>query len=830
VADVQGENGEAGEDGMTNPAFGRLLYTDCLPGTGRGSGGGFQVQAQSPDVDSKLAAFAVGWLLYEAQNAWIAERRPVGDFPAGFAHSSADGYYGTAQSRYVGQEASGGRQGNHLADCLLTSDPEPYGTIRPAQLWQSSPLWRDKAWDTIDCPPFDGDLAPGPLTLDEITDWVRKDDGKRGPALARLLSVLEDPDGKRVAIVSADADEAMRWIAAATLLLPQRQALQVTFKVFSAAPLRALQRVVGAPPDIFPELRPGGGSGMFIVDTATGTSDEATVTERAGFLVGRLTGDDDPYDVVDAADLADELSARAWPQDIAALHVAWTLTRPDDEVTVPDTLFRWLQQAAKEQLTEHGPVLAETLLASGPPPDVQVLQWLDARVTAGELEFDHEAIRARLLDAEIAKILAGERPTAEVLPKITLSEQADRDAESALTSALLRTSDDELATLEVDRLLRLAYRHGMTLEPLSPPLREMVNRFAVAWVDSSVRRNPDGWALREYIIAGVQDVLQDRFVQDPTSQAVRETLSRFVPYLSGIDPTSPLYWPLQAAAVKSLQPERQADLVRELLAASTRLREDHGPDFAQADVDFQQALLDWDAAGEQVAVAILIEHPPSRVLRQISDRATRWLADHASHPDEDLLKVLRGLGGRSRAGLPSRLAEIGDSDDKITEFISVATSAELPPSRVVALAETFRDIDQAVLVIRMAEILDVLLRDVNLAGPVYANLPKDNRSGRPASELRKLLIERFSAVTAFEDQVRWAIRCFYIQTYNRMSSRRIARMCEVLLEFQVVVIRARGAKEADKWRTEVRRRLARDDLRDQWDKIIPPSNLRTMRS
>ena len=69
--------------------------------------------------------------------------------------------------------------------------------------------------------------------------------------------MLEDPNGQRVLILSSDADEAMRWIAAATLLLPQLQALQVSFKVFSSAPLQAQQRVVVAPPDVNPALRPG---------------------------------------------------------------------------------------------------------------------------------------------------------------------------------------------------------------------------------------------------------------------------------------------------------------------------------------------------------------------------------------------------------------------------------------------------------------------------------------------------------------------------------------------------------------------------------------------
>lgn len=262
---------------MTETSFGRLLYTDCAPGTGRGAGGGFQVQAQSPGVDAQQASFAVGWLLYEAQGAWVAEGRPVEEFPLGFAHACAEGY-GTSQGRYVGKEAVGGRMGNHLADCLLTRDPERYGTIRPAQLWESSSLWRAEPWPDRECPDFDGDLELGPLDLETVTGWVRER-AERGPVLARLLSVLEDPEGQRVVIVSAEADEAMRWIAAATLLLPQQQALQVSFKVFSGAPLRTQQRVVAAPPDVNPDLRPGAGLGVFVLDAAICCVDEVSVTK-----------------------------------------------------------------------------------------------------------------------------------------------------------------------------------------------------------------------------------------------------------------------------------------------------------------------------------------------------------------------------------------------------------------------------------------------------------------------------------------------------------------------------------------------------------------------
>ena len=211
------------------------------------------------------------------------ERRPVGDFPLGFAHASAAGY-GTAQSRYLGTEATGARQGNHLADCLLTRDADLYGPTRPAQLWRS-PLWRAEAWDTPDCPQLDDPPPLGPLTVDAISDWLR-DSPARAPVLARVVSLLEDPGGQRVVITATTADEALPWIAAATLLLPIRAALEVSFKVFCANPGQASQRIVAVLKELNPQVVPGRTDSVFVVDADEAISDAAKVSDRARFWVG----------------------------------------------------------------------------------------------------------------------------------------------------------------------------------------------------------------------------------------------------------------------------------------------------------------------------------------------------------------------------------------------------------------------------------------------------------------------------------------------------------------------------------------------------------------
>ena len=162
-------------------------------------------------------------------------------------------------------------------------------------------------------------------------------------------------------------------------------------------------------------------------------------------------------------------------QDVCALHAAWVLTRPDDPVTDPDALFRWLQQADKARLREYGPAITEALLADRTPGDLlRLLRWLDARIAARELEFDQDVIRMRLLDAEIGDVPAGQPAAAGALPDTALTDQARRDAESALTSALLRGADGKIDQARAGGLLRLARRYGISLEPPSPPVEKFV--------------------------------------------------------------------------------------------------------------------------------------------------------------------------------------------------------------------------------------------------------------------------------------------------------------------------------------------------------------------
>ena len=176
VAAVQGRNGAIG---MTAAAFDRLLYTDCRPVTGRGAGGGFQVQAQSAGVDPAQSAH--GGRLAAVRGAERVGRAaaPGRGLPARVRARSGPAATGRRRAATSGKEATGGRQGNHLADCLLTRDPDLYGTIRPGAAVAVAALAGRALGDAPTARRSTTTSSLGPLTLDAVTDWVRGPPGAR---------------------------------------------------------------------------------------------------------------------------------------------------------------------------------------------------------------------------------------------------------------------------------------------------------------------------------------------------------------------------------------------------------------------------------------------------------------------------------------------------------------------------------------------------------------------------------------------------------------------------------------------------------------------------
>jgi GTPase-associated protein 1, N-terminal domain type 2/GTPase-associated protein 1, middle domain len=767
------------------------LYTDCRAGMGRGAGGGFQVQAQSADVDAAQAKMAVGWLLYDAPNAWIVQRRPVEEFPLGFAHASAAGY-GTAQSRYVGTEATGARQGNHLADCLLTRELDLYGPTRPAQLWKSQ-LWRAEAWASTDCPQFDEPLPLGPLAVDAVADWLRGSTA-RADVLARLVSVLEDPAGRRVVITANAPDEALRWIAAATLLLPVRVALDVSFKVFCSNPVQASHRIVAVLKELNPQMVRGRADSVFVLDAEEAVSDSAEVSARARFWADLFAGAEDPYDVVDAVELADVLSGGTAQAGADALLTAWAVTVPDSPLDDPAVLFRWLSGADPKLQQEHGSAVARRILAAD--PSAAALRWIDTAAALGRIDVDRPAVRALLLTAEIAEVRAGGAPPTEVLGAVEASADARRDADSKLSSAIVLGSDPQ-----VELLLRLSRRHLAELQ--RPPLDDRLRVFVIGWIDHPGRDcHPREWALREEILDLAHDELQDRIARGGIAEvtgAIRQ-LWRYFADRRG-DPDDLLYCHFQAAAARGLPGQQRSARLAELMRRAEYARKP-----AAAIGAMQRALIEWRVLTSADSLTILRVLPDAGpVAPEIAAAAIDEIARAASRPTASALDALGVLQRRSLVPHEQRFTYLLGEDRVVLDFIQATGTARFwdDKSWYSQWLARLGEVDPTVISARLGALVRACL-DLERPGLGARLLPV-----LPAP-LPRMFVDRWSRELSGQQAIRAAVEGVFWHEDSALSGNLKSRIADLIGACGTRL----GPAEHEQWYREVR-----DGLRTDYVKV-----------
>jgi hypothetical protein len=701
--------------------FERLLYTDCRAGHGRRGSDGFQIQAQSVGITSNLERLAVESLLYARQEQWERPERAVDDFPLGLAHASQDGW-GTAQSRYLGRTSSLPlRLGNHLADCLLTTDREPYGAIRPAQLFGSD-VWRDEPFDSIECPPFDGFLSPGPLTNDEVQEWLQED-GERPGALARLVSVLEQPDGPQVLIVADRTEEALHWIVAATILLPIQAALDVSFKVFVNDVNRSPQRVIGVLKELNPRVTPETAGGKFVIDATLGTSSTAETSKRAAYWVQRLLSAEDPYEVVEAVDFAQALEASGKTDPADARETAWLITADSEPLTSPDSLIRWLTQPKDASLSEQESAAATRLLDSG-LADASTLNWIERQADASRLDVNRENLRRALLTAELAEVETSLGVKPEPLAPVDIGDGPRRDAESAISSAILLATDDGV----VDRLLRIAERHSVPLA--LTPLHDRLSAFVSSWIKDPARHyDPAYWALSEPILQELVDQLTALGQGNGRSSAlgrVRPLIAQAWPYLlqQVNDPLNPLVWELHAASIATSHggaKPGELGRVLKIFASSAQPTE--------ALTGFQQALVRWRALSRAEAMVLVTELPRNvRVVSELYDQAWAGVVTTLNRPDVLVLNTIWRLAEWRMVPTNEAALELLRADQQVATFMQAAL--ELQSVRDLTRLPEIARVNPRVLRLRTPDLVETSLQEeaLPLLGPLMVDeLPLAHR-------------------------------------------------------------------------------------------------------
>jgi hypothetical protein len=574
--------------------FGSLYYTDCLPGQGLTGRAGFQFQAATPGPAGDATHVVQRAALYEPPAVWMRERRPVVDYPRSLAHTAEEGFLVTAAGRYLGQEANGTRQGNQFTHAVVTRLPADYGAVRPAQLW-GAPWWADAPAAGTTLPALPPDPAPGPLDVETVRDRIDATEGGEEllTALVSAVAHLVDPDRRRtVVLVTTDPERAACWLAAATLLLPRPQALQVSFKIFVSDPRYARHDVVALHPEWagqWADTRAD--SGLAVLDLDRGRCSTVETTTSAAFWVPRFLRDD-PYDIVDAVELAGQFAAARSREEHPP--TSEDATAPPGEPTVADRLVAllvatgaplrdrgdveavagWLQTAPEEAVPIAREPALEAVLAT--VPAAGVLRTLAE--AAGDRHWE-DAVVHRVLDgllaSELVEAAAGEGVAAlrTALAHGPLHPPARADADRSAVRAQVEAALDAAAPDHVPALLVTARRHGV--RPVTNAFAAAADRFARWWLacpDDAL--TPQRWDAPAEALDWVRDALHadlvadDRTARDAVA-AVRERW--WGPLLpDAADPTDVLDGLVWSSAYPHLAGDRAARLRAQVIDACAR--------------------------------------------------------------------------------------------------------------------------------------------------------------------------------------------------------------------------------------------------------------------
>lgn len=593
---------------------------------------------------------------------------PIPGFPA-LSHGH-DEHFRTART------TAGG-----FTHALITTDPQLYGPIRPAQLWDA-PWWATDA----DGPDVPAEPEPGPLGAEELRGWVLETDD--AAVLTALHSAIERAldGGPRVVLVASDTDTAVRWIAVSTLLLPQERALRVSFSAFADS---GDAHVLAVP-------EAGEFPGTVVFDLA-GELPEVEATGSARHWVPRFLVAD-PVDVIDAVELAHQF-ARGRGEQVAgeADRLAAGLIVLGEHVSPADCrpLVTWLQDAPAPSSTDVRGAVLSAVLAAEPPHAVLA----DLAENLGE----HTGrVRIALLRNEIDEILHGD-PESVVQQPFGGSSWGEEEADQA--RILLESAATAVTPERMDLLLRTAHRFDVPLRPNG--FAEAADRFVHWWADHPrVEVSTEQWPCRSELLDRLRELLSHRLAGPEADNVRRDVAADWWPLLldTATDPGQPLDAAIAASAVAEGGPargrivrtfaEQLHEPSRELPeAVFTALFEDNRPEVAE--LRHLVSAMPATAVSESVAQRVFSAMEQAEVDADYLD-VLRMLGHHIG--DRGELRELWADDGRLRSwlvGYPRRGAEAGSLSEISGEVLAARAAEVLAVLREVTLSEALRVVTEA---------------------------------------------------------------------------------------------------------------------------------------
>ncbi|WP_250002475.1 hypothetical protein [Actinoplanes sp. M2I2] len=290
---------------------------------------GWQFVAVSAGAGTAMRDAVLPWLRYKAPPDTpidlVAEDEAR--LPVAFSYAPSELGLVFAECRPHGEDFMG-RPGNFLGHAVLTTPDEIEG-LRPIELWQS-------AWSTATPPARlpDDNLPPAQPALPgtevdpvRVMSWLRQAGPRAEHFLAALIeAVLPLLGGHRgrIVIVTDEAPDVVRWIAAVSYSLPADLAQRLSFVTYSGDPAIAGTLVVGTTPAVWAAV--GGGPAYF----AESLEAPATASSIFARSIAQLWASEELRALGELVSMAGSLATVAMPQHHEYAAILGLLSRPGE--------------------------------------------------------------------------------------------------------------------------------------------------------------------------------------------------------------------------------------------------------------------------------------------------------------------------------------------------------------------------------------------------------------------------------------------------------------------------------------------------------------------
>lgn len=487
--------------------FELLIYTDCSAEESVNGRTGFQFQAESVGATPSDEAVVLSDLQHVVESD-LAVDEPQ-SHPPSCTYTAQRGRFYLARGVSTGKTLSG-RPGNQLTETIVTGDTADILPLRPAQLYAAA-NWTLRRAPAKVVPGWQAPLEISPdFEVAALHSFITSDPWALS-VLPSFLTMVEQAMGSprtKLIIKHPDQKTIMKWVSLSQLVMDADAALQSSFRIFSSNPVADSADIVGAHPQLSPEISATSTGGQNVLDLIDRVGTNVTVTKSAHRHARWFAGAD-PYGALDAIEVSrrwavvmdpDTASAAA---EIACLGFSGAPERAQYLVTAR-ALDALATRKQSDELEAYGESLVDLLAdyltgsSSDFEPAVTALWALNAAAESTLVSHIALAMLERASAspgyAQEWAALHIELPASDGLMMEWRDDEARKYADSLATSILQRGSLDALPAL-------FSLVKSLNVQGVASDVDSRITELALHWVfHPELTTRAYTWVHREFVI------------------------------------------------------------------------------------------------------------------------------------------------------------------------------------------------------------------------------------------------------------------------------------------------------------------------------------------